>query len=603
IKAKLDIAGNTLKGRKQLGEYQTGWKIKTGNVLDSRNQSLVYPRNMGFNESGEYKKTFISFGVGTGSMHVLQGDELMWNHRTGATLSMGTIQYREDSNEDAFPVAAMEKIYAHESLTFNDTVACEVISKWKAGLKDDMDARSEVLRSGLPKVCWLKQKEIYLVWRSSGIRVGNLSGDRDVEKNGKWSCIYAVGSQEYQMVCTRLDIASADVGMLDKFEHGLQTDAVKEAIWLKRLAIESGYKLSLVAGIATCALVKGGSQSKVPAQVVGVAYRFMESVKIRFGSSKYKDPKGALSKLLQLGTLEDYQQEFEKLMNRVIDIPDSLLISFNISGLKLNLQHELLVSRPATLGDAFSLSRIIEARLEVIEKKEQNIIEKADTTLSLPIEKVSPVVKGPLDARHVDEVSSVIEDVFYLLMRVTWKDKVNFEGMGNVTPWAAEVRRRKRVKCYVQGSGRWKRKKVIGGGSERRLPSRVNLSRRGVLLDSHLCPLCNAAMEDVQHVFFRCDVARVVLRKICHWWDLDWQEICSFSDWDAWFLSFRLSSRLKSILEGVFFLFGGGFGGFEISWSLTLRLLIVRRFLMTLFLGPFYGVLVDVIGFFLGSIG
>ncbi|GKA80488.1 RNA-directed DNA polymerase, eukaryota, partial [Tanacetum coccineum] len=48
-----------------------------------------------------------------------------------------------------------------------------------------------------------------------------------------------------------------------------------------------------------------------------------------------------------------------------------------------------------------------------------------------------------------------------------------------------------------------------------RLPTRVNLSRRGVLLDSHLCPLCNAAMEDVQHVFFRCDVARVVIRKIC----------------------------------------------------------------------------------------
>nr|GFB65429.1 zinc finger, CCHC-type [Tanacetum cinerariifolium] len=40
---------------------------------------------------------------------------------------------------------------------------------------------------------------------------GSLSGDRDVEKNGKWSYIYAVGSQEYQMVCTRLDISSKDV--------------------------------------------------------------------------------------------------------------------------------------------------------------------------------------------------------------------------------------------------------------------------------------------------------------------------------------------------------------------------------------------------------
>nr|GEX53438.1 RNA-directed DNA polymerase, eukaryota [Tanacetum cinerariifolium] len=136
-----------------------------------------------------------------------------------------------------------------------------------------------------------------------------------------------------------------------------------------------------------------------------------------------------------------------------------------------------------------------------------------------------------------------------------------------------------------------------------RLPTRVNLSRRGVMLNSYLCPFCNAAFEDVQHVFFRCDVARVVLRKICRWWDLDWEEICSFSDWDAWFLSFRLFSRLKSILKGVFMLLGGGFGGFEISWFLTLRLLIVRRLLMTLFLGPFYGVLVDVIGLFLGIIG
>ncbi|GJZ29061.1 hypothetical protein Tco_0573708, partial [Tanacetum coccineum] len=64
------VIRKTLKGRKQLGEYQTGWKIKTGNVLDFCNQ-----RNMGFNESGEYKKTFIGSGVGTGSMQVLHGFE------------------------------------------------------------------------------------------------------------------------------------------------------------------------------------------------------------------------------------------------------------------------------------------------------------------------------------------------------------------------------------------------------------------------------------------------------------------------------------------------------------------------------------------------
>nr|GEV68833.1 zinc finger, CCHC-type [Tanacetum cinerariifolium] len=53
-------------------------------------------------------------------------------------------KHRKDINETAFAVAAVEKIYARKSLTFNDAVYCEVISKSKAGLKEDMDARSNV---------------------------------------------------------------------------------------------------------------------------------------------------------------------------------------------------------------------------------------------------------------------------------------------------------------------------------------------------------------------------------------------------------------------------------------------------------------------------
>ncbi|GJU00823.1 zinc finger, CCHC-type containing protein [Tanacetum coccineum] len=157
--------------------------------------------------------------VGTGSMQVLQRDEFEVEPQEGhtferATLSMGTIQYREDSNEATFAVAAVENIYAHESLTFNNTVACEVISKWKDGLKDDMDARIH------------NEKLVQTLLKGHSILSlqGSLSRDCDVEKNGKWLCIYGVGSHEYQMVCTRLDIASADVGMLDKFDRGLQTD-------------------------------------------------------------------------------------------------------------------------------------------------------------------------------------------------------------------------------------------------------------------------------------------------------------------------------------------------------------------------------------------
>nr|GEW70312.1 retrotransposon-related protein [Tanacetum cinerariifolium] len=92
--------------------------------------------------------------------------------------------------------------------------------------------------------------------------------------------------------------------------------------------------------------------------------QFTKSVMNHFGPSKYEDPQRVLSKLLQLSTVEEYQGEFEKLMNRVMDISDSLFFSYYIYGLKLHLQRELLVSKPTALGDVFSLARIIEARFD-----------------------------------------------------------------------------------------------------------------------------------------------------------------------------------------------------------------------------------------------
>ncbi|GJU16231.1 hypothetical protein Tco_1144197 [Tanacetum coccineum] len=115
--------------------------------------------------------------------------------------------------------------------------------------------------------------------------------------------------------------------------------------------------------------------------------------------------------------VEDYQWKFEKLMNRVTDIPDSLRICLYISGLKLHLQRELLASKPITLGYVFSLARIIEARFKAISEKEQNIKEKADTYLPLQSELASPKIKGSLNADEdigVDEVSSAIDGVFDL---------------------------------------------------------------------------------------------------------------------------------------------------------------------------------------------
>ncbi|GJZ02518.1 RNA-directed DNA polymerase, eukaryota [Tanacetum coccineum] len=85
------------------------------------------------------------------------------------------------------------------------------------------------------------------------------------------------------------------------------------------------------------------------------------------------------------------------------------------------------------------------------------------------------------------------------------------------------------------------------------LPTRSNLIRRGVSLESSSCPLCLTCEEDVHHVFFRCSLSRAVLQRVCRWWDLDWQDWSSFSEWYSWFSSIRLSSKVKSLLEGVFY--------------------------------------------------
>ncbi|GKE42191.1 RNA-directed DNA polymerase, eukaryota, reverse transcriptase zinc-binding domain protein, partial [Tanacetum coccineum] len=46
-----------------------------------------------------------------------------------------------------------------------------------------------------------------------------------------------------------------------------------------------------------------------------------------------------------------------------------------------------------------------------------------------------------------------------------------------------------------------------------RLPTRLNLSGRGLDIPSILCPLCNEVVESTSHIFFSCSLARQVMRK------------------------------------------------------------------------------------------
>nr|GEX59921.1 putative RNA-directed DNA polymerase, eukaryota, reverse transcriptase zinc-binding domain protein [Tanacetum cinerariifolium] len=86
-----------------------------------------------------------------------------------------------------------------------------------------------------------------------------------------------------------------------------------------------------------------------------------------------------------------------------------------------------------------------------------------------------------------------------------------------------------------------------------RLPTRSNLFKRGVQVQSSLCPLCNTLQEDTSHLFFSCDVASAISRRICRWWNVSWGPADSYLGWLEWFTSIRMGHNLKGILEGVFY--------------------------------------------------
>nr|GEV73039.1 RNA-directed DNA polymerase, eukaryota [Tanacetum cinerariifolium] len=86
------------------------------------------------------------------------------------------------------------------------------------------------------------------------------------------------------------------------------------------------------------------------------------------------------------------------------------------------------------------------------------------------------------------------------------------------------------------------------------LPSRINLSLRGIDILSILCPICSCAGESSSHLLFSRNVARLLLLKVARWWELDIQDCMSYADWLFWFNALCLSKGIKRVLEGVFYI-------------------------------------------------
>ncbi|GJX14311.1 RNA-directed DNA polymerase, eukaryota [Tanacetum coccineum] len=114
------------------------------------------------------------------------------------------------------------------------------------------------------------------------------------------------------------------------------------------------------------------------------------------------------------------------------------------------------------------------------------------------------------------------------------------------------------------------------------LPTRINLSHRGLELDSIFYPICNLAVETSCHLFFGCSLVKDIYAKISNWWDTNILMMSSYDDWCFWFSSLRLRLSLNLFWKASSTQFGGRFGNSAITSFLVLSLRRKIGFLMIL---------------------
>nr|GEU52621.1 RNA-directed DNA polymerase, eukaryota [Tanacetum cinerariifolium] len=80
-------------------------------------------------------------------------------------------------------------------------------------------------------------------------------------------------------------------------------------------------------------------------------------------------------------------------------------------------------------------------------------------------------------------------------------------------------------------------------------PTRFNMSRRGIELESILCLLCNSSAEASRHLFFFCQFVWDIMKKITRWWELEYRDFDSYEGWLVWMISIRLPTKAKKVFE------------------------------------------------------
>ncbi|KAG2666849.1 hypothetical protein I3843_15G081700 [Carya illinoinensis] len=98
---------------------------------------------------------------------------------------------------------------------------------------------------------------------------------------------------------------------------------------------------------------------------------FVQALLLRFGPSSYDDPVEQLTRLRQVGTVEEYKSHFEELSNRLRGLSESFKLSCFLSGLKDEIRLTVRMFDPTSLMAAYGLAKIQEEKVLLYKKHNQ----------------------------------------------------------------------------------------------------------------------------------------------------------------------------------------------------------------------------------------
>ncbi|PWA78937.1 RNA-directed DNA polymerase, eukaryota [Artemisia annua] len=84
-----------------------------------------------------------------------------------------------------------------------------------------------------------------------------------------------------------------------------------------------------------------------------------------------------------------------------------------------------------------------------------------------------------------------------------------------------------------------------------RLPTRWNLSRKGIEVDLLNFPICDTSIETLNHSLWFCSLATTLWHRFFVWLDIDPPSPSNIQDIFSWLDNMRISSAHKSILEVI----------------------------------------------------